>query len=260
MSEIRLYPICAGRVTIDKSALTAGRGMGTRIKIPVQVFLITHPKGNIVVDTGLHKQVAIDPNGYWGPAKVKLLTPDVRQDEDVVSQLKDTLSLSPRDIRYVINTHLHVDHSGCNQHFTESTFLVQKDELRTAFWPEVFQRGSYYRTDFDHPLKYEDLDGDYDVYGDGTIQIFRSPGHTQGHQSVIVNLPNEGTFVLTGDSCYLSENLNELVVPGIVWNSEEALKSIKKLRHLRDQKGAFLITGHDPVLWSQIKHSPEYYH
>ena len=239
--------------------MTAGRGMGTKITVPVQVFLITHPKGNIVVDTGMHKQIAVDPNGYWGEAKVKLLKPDVGREEDVVSQLK-TLGFAPSDIRYVINTHLHLDHSGCNQHFTAATFLVQKDELRAAFWPEIFQRGSYYRTDFDYPLKYEDLDGDYDVYGDGVVQITRSPGHTQGHQSILVNLPNDGTFVLTGDSCYLSENVNELVVPGIAWNSEEAMKSIRKIRYLRDQKGAFLITGHDPVLWNQIKHSPEYYH
>jgi N-acyl homoserine lactone hydrolase len=259
MSEFRLYPIGAGRVTIDKSSLTAGRGMGNRVAVPVQTFLITHPKGNIVVDTGVHQQVAIDPVGYWGAAKVKQLTPDVGPDENVVSQLK-TLGFSPSDIRYVINTHLHTDHSGCNQHFTESTFLVQKDELRAAFWPEVFQRAAYFRTDFDHPLKYEDLDGDYDVYGDGTVQIIRTPGHTKGHQSVILNLPVDGMFVLTGDSCYMTESVNEMVGPGIVWNSEEAIKSLKKLRHLRDQKGAFLITGHDPVLWSQIKHSPEYYH
>lgn len=259
MSEFRLYPIGAGRVSIDKSSLTYGRGMGNKIAVPVQTFLITHPKGNIVVDTGLHKRVATDPVGYWGEAKIKQLTPDVRPDEDVVSQLKTIFNFSPSDIRYVINTHLHTDHSGCNQHFTESTILVQKDELRSAYWPEVFQRGAYFRGDFDHPLKYEDLDGDYDVYGDGSIQTFRTPGHTMGHQSVILNLPKSGTFVLTGDACYMSENVNEMVGPGICWNAEEAIKSLKKLRYLKDQKGATLITGHDPALWSQIKHAPDYY-
>lgn len=258
MKEIRLYPIGVGKVTLDKSSLTAGRGMGTRVTVPVVTFLITHPKGNILVDTGVHKQIAIDPVSQWGEAKVKLLTPDVKPEDDIVSQLAK-LGFSPDDIRYVINTHLHLDHSGCNQHFKKSTFLVQKDELRTAFWPEVFQRGSYYRSDFDHPLKYEDLEGDYDVYGDGTVCTVRTIGHTQGHQSVVVSLPHEGMFVLTGDSCYLRENMDQEIVPGIVWNSEEALRSIRKLRYIRDKKDAFVITGHDPDFWPTLKHAPEYY-
>lgn len=232
--------------------------MGVRITVPVPVFLITHPKGNILCDTGMHKSIATDPVSQWGEAKVKRLTPDVKQDEDVISQIQK-LGVSTDQISYVINTHLHLDHSGCNQHFKQSVFLVQKDELRAAFWPEVFQRGSYYRSDFDHPLKYEELEGDYDLYGDGTIKIMKSPGHTQGHQSIFIDLPKSGPFVLTGDSCYLLENMNEEVVPGIVWSPEEAIKSIRKLRYLRDRKGAFIITGHDPQLWAQLKHAPEYY-
>ncbi len=258
MDEVRLYPICAGRVTLDKSFLTAGRGMGTRITVPVEVFLITHPKGNILVDTGIPKQLAIDPVARWGEAKVKITTPDLGPDEDTVSQLKK-LGFTTDDVHYVINTHLHLDHAGCNEYFDKSTFLVQKDELRAAFWPEVFQRGSYYRSDFDHPLKYEELEGDYDVHGDGVVQIIRSPGHTQGHQSVLINLAKEGPFVLTGDSCYLTENMDQEIVPGIVWSPELALSSIRKLRYLRDKKGAFIITGHDPGLWPQIKHAPDYY-
>ena len=258
MNEIRLYPICVGKVTLDKSTLTAGRGMGTRIKVPVPVFLITHPKGNILCDTGMHKQVAVDPVARWGEAKVNSLTPDVGPDEDAVSQI-EKLGFKTEDIRYVINTHLHLDHCGCNQFFKDATFLVQKDELKTAFWPEVFQRGSYYRSDFDHPLRYEELEGDYDVYGDGTVNIIRSPGHTQGHQSIIVQLPGDGNIILTGDSCYLMENIEEIVLPGIVWNPEQAITSIKKLRYLRDKKSAFIITGHDPATWKQIKRAPEYY-
>jgi len=258
MDDLRLYPICVGRVTLDKSTLTAGRGMGTRITVPVPVFFIAHPKGNILIDTGMHRQIAVDPVSQWGAAKVKNLTPDMKPGDDVVSQI-ETLGFKTEDVRYVINTHLHLDHSGCNQFFNQSTFLVQKDELKTAFWPEVFQRASYYRSDFDHPLKYEELEGDYDVYGDGTVQIIRSPGHTQGHQSIRVNLEKDGSYVLTGDSCYLMENIDEEVLPGIVWNSEEAIRSIRKLRYLRDKGGAHIITGHDPVLWNRVKQAPEYY-
>jgi glyoxylase-like metal-dependent hydrolase (beta-lactamase superfamily II) len=103
------------------------------------------------------------------------------------------------------------------------------------------------------------LEGDYDVYGDGAENIIRSPGHTQGHQSIMVQLSESGNTILTGDSCYLMENLEEIVLPGIVWNPEQAITSIKKLRYLRDKKSAFIITGHDPATWNQIKKAPEYY-
>jgi glyoxylase-like metal-dependent hydrolase (beta-lactamase superfamily II) len=232
--------------------------MGTRITVPVPVFFIKHPKGNILCDTGMRRQIAVDPAGCWGEAKVKNLTPDVKPDEDVVSQI-EKLGLTTGDIRYVINTHLHLDHSGCNQFFEKSTFLVQKEELRVAHWPEVYQRGSYYRSDFDHPLKYEELEGDYDLYGDGSVKIIRTPGHTQGHQSIIVDLAKDGPFIITGDSCYLMENMDEEVIPGIVWNPDQAISSIRKLRYLRDKKSAFIITGHDPVLWSKLKKAPDYY-
>lgn len=258
MAEMRLYPISVGRLTLDKSTLTAGRGMGTMITVPVPTFLITHPKGNIVCDTGMHKRVATDPVAQWGEDKVKWLSPVIGKDEDIVSQLAK-LGFAPKDIRYVINTHLHLDHAGCNQHFPDSTFLVQKDELRTAHWPEVFQRGSYFRADFDHPLNYQELDGDYDVFGDGTVQLMKTPGHTQGHQSIILTLPRTGRIVLAGDACYLNENADDLLPPGLCWNAEEAVRSLRKLRYWKEQKDAKLFTGHDPELWNQIKHAPDYY-
>lgn len=256
MNEIRLYAFEVGWCTEDKSTLTCRRGVGQKVRFPVPCFLITHPKGNVLIDTGYHKDIEIDPVKRFGQARAD--AQDILIEKNVLAWL-DELGYKPDDIRYVINTHLHFDHCGLNQYFPNSTFLVQKDELRTAFWPEIFQRGAYSRDDFDHKLHYEEIEDSYDVYGDGVITTLKTPGHTQGHQSVIVKLPKEGTFVLTGDSAYLKENIDDLVAPGSNYSMIDAVNSLRKMRYLRDVMGYNVIPGHDPEYWPTIRKAPEYY-
>jgi glyoxylase-like metal-dependent hydrolase (beta-lactamase superfamily II) len=259
MAPIKLYPIYVGAIALDKSFLTAGRGMGQEVTVPVPCFLIEHPKGYVLFDTGMHKSLIDDPTptGRWGPVAA-VFKPIMKPGEDIVSQL-DKLGIRPKDIKYVINSHLHLDHAGNNEFFPEATFIVQKPEIRAAYWPEVYQRAAYFRVDFDHPLNYKTIEGDYDLFGDGTVQIWASYGHSQGHQSLVVKLQNSGYFVLTGDSCYMKENLEQLVLPGIVWNPDETIRSIIRMREAREKLGATIVTGHDPEGWAELKHAPEYY-
>lgn len=257
MSDIKLYCIYTGSVESDKSFVTAGRGMGQSIVVPVPVFLVTHPKGNVLFDTGMDMTIIEDSEKVWGPV-AKVFKPTMKKGEDVVSQLSK-IGFKPEDIRYVVNSHLHIDHAGGNRHFPKAEFFVQKDEIRVAFWPEVYQRFSYLRTDFDYPLKYHAIEGDCDLFGDGKLVIMRAIGHSQGHQCLIVNLTNSGKFVLTGDCVYSIENLEQYVLPGIVWNPDETVRTINKLRELRDKQGAFILIGHDPEMWGKLRHAPEYY-
>lgn len=255
--EIRLYCMCLGWETIDKGRLCAGKG-GTIVTFPVLAFLIKHPRGNVLVDTGIHLGVREDAVKQWGPAYAAL-NPTVGPDEDIVSQLAK-LGMTTDDIDIVVNTHLHLDHAGCNSWFPKARFLVQKDELRFAFWPDKHLAGPYLRADFDHPLNYEMIEGDYDIFEDGTIKLFRTPGHSVGHQSVIVRLKKDGPIVIAGDSCNMMDNLNGLVPPGTTSSSIDGLNALLKLRHLRDDMGAFIIPEHDPDFWAtEVKHSPEYY-
>ncbi|NLG95279.1 MAG: N-acyl homoserine lactonase family protein [Acetomicrobium flavidum] len=259
MSKIKLYPIYVGSVAMDKSYLTAGRGIGQIVTVPVPCFLIEHPKGLILFDTGMSKELIDNPDPVKriGPI-IRMSTPIMKKGEDIVSQL-DKLGIKPKDIKYVVNSHLHFDHAGNNADFPDSTFIVQKTEIRIAYWPEVYQKFAYLRADFDHPLNYQTIEGDVDLFGDGTIQLWLTAGHSQGHQSMVVKLQNSGYFILTGDSCYMKENIDELVLPGIVWSPDEAIRSLMKMREARDKLNATVILGHDFETWNKIKHAPDYY-
>ena len=102
-----------------------------------------------------------------------------RTDEGVVGQLA-ALGVKPDDIRYVVNSHFHFDHCGCNASFPRATFLVQRAELALA----RAEPKRYDAKDWDLPLEYRAVDGEHDVFGDGSVVLLPTPGHTAGHQSL----------------------------------------------------------------------------
>jgi len=257
---MKMYAMSSGTLDLDKGWLTAGRDMGKWITIPVPMFLIDHPKGLFIYDTGMHPQVAVDALKYWGPV-AKVFIPHMKPSQAIDKQIK-ALGYKLSDVKYVALSHMHLDHAGGMTLLPDATFIIRKAELQTAWWPESFQRGAYMLKDFQDTrgYKYIELgDEDYDVFGDGSVVLIDTKGHTQGHQSTVVTLRKSGKIVLTGDSCYMMENLNDRVVPGIVWDPVCAVKAIDKLREMRAREGAFIITGHDSDAWKQVKHAPKYY-
>ena len=245
MDEIKLYVMYAGRILLpDKGHMTPGHGVGEAISMPVYTYLIVHPNGLVLVDTG-QKQ--------GGPAVV-------REEDRVVSRLKQ-LGYKPEDIRYVIMTHLHVDHAAYMTEFPNAVFIVRKEELKAAWWPEGCEHGyvyDHYKNTRDYQF-FEPLDNEvFDVFLDGTVLCIDTKGHTRGHQSVIVKLKHTGNVVLVGDAASLQENLDLRIQPGICSNNWYAMQSLGKLSHLRDC-GYTLFYEHDTVQEKEIKLSPLYY-
>ena len=101
------------------------------------------------------------------------------------------------------------------------------------------------------------MDGDYDVFGDGTLVLFPTYGHTPGHQSLWVRDGQATPLVFTGDACYTQEHLDRDVLPQAVWNADAMAHTLTTLRQLRDTHGATLFYGHDPGQWQAIRHAPE---
>jgi len=246
---MKLYVIEGGRAHLpDLSHLTPDRNVGTPVTIPMLMFLIDHPKGLVVVDTGVDTVTDCDP--------FLEATPEQRID----AQMK-RLGYEPDDVKYVILTHMHIDHVGGAPFFPNATFIVRRSELRAAWWPDAYDHGY----DFESILKTRELrfrqladDETFDVFLDGTVLCFDSRGHTEGHQSVLVDLPKSGKIVLTGDAVQVAENLTARVPPGVCWNSQLAVQAMEKFEHLQDG-GALLIFGHELAQLDTLLLSPEYY-
>lgn len=259
---MKLYCFEGGKLRCDKSLVTFGRDMGKTIEIPVPFYLIMHPRGNVLYDTGFARECATDPRAHWGAA-VDSFMPLMGPEQYCTEQL-ERIGLKPGDIQFIILSHLHNDHAGALKEFPNAKILVQRTELQWAYTCDFFQKLAYVRADFDHPkLKYHLLEGwrenPFDMFGDEAVKIWFTPGHTPGVQSLSLRLPHSGTLLLTSDACYTDENLKRNVLPGVGWNSEETVSSIRRIRHMRDAYGMTVIPGHDSGVWASLKKAPEYY-
>jgi glyoxylase-like metal-dependent hydrolase (beta-lactamase superfamily II) len=264
-----MYVFSSGPLTIAKSALQAG-APSTPVQVPVGFFVIKHPKGNFLFDTGNNDKIITDPS-YWGPfaqALQVVRTPDVAID----TQLKK-IGLTPNDIKYVAVGHMHLDHGGNVCKFPNATLLVQKDEMKNAAWPEPGTAGPYIPGDvaclrngigeaLPNKGKMDMLAGDLDVFGDKSVEIKRWPGHTPGSQMVVVRLPKTGTVVLTSDNVYFAENVTKNLLPDVslAYNPTGILGAYEFIRMLQGRENASFMTAHDldgPAGKAAKSHDPQ---
>jgi glyoxylase-like metal-dependent hydrolase (beta-lactamase superfamily II) len=228
-------------------------------EIPVPWFLIKHPQGNVVIDGGNAIEAAIDKRGHWG-AVVDAYDPIMQVSENCVDQLK-LVDVSPQSVRFVVQSHLHLDHTGAIGRFPKAMHIVQRAEYDYAFKPHWFSAGAYIRADFDRPgLNWKFLGGEYtdnyDLFGDGTVRMIFTPGHSPGHQSFLVTLPKTGPILLTIDAAYTMDHWENKALPGLVVSSADAADSVAKLRKIAADTGAMVVTGHDPVTWEGFRKAP----
>jgi len=154
---------------------------------------------------------------------------------------------------------MHLDHGGNVCKFPKATFLVQKTEMKNAAWPEPGTAGPYIpgdvsclRNDLGESLpnkfKMDQLEGDLDVFGDGSVVLKSWPGHTPGSQMAIVRLPKTGTVILTSDNVYFSENVTKNLLPDVslAYNPTGILNAYEYIRVLQGRENASFMTAHDP--------------
>jgi glyoxylase-like metal-dependent hydrolase (beta-lactamase superfamily II) len=246
---MKLYVLDGGRAHLpDMSHLTPDRNVGKPVTIPILMFLIDHPQGLVVFDTGLDIDRIEDP--------CLEVLPDQRLDRQI-----RRLGYEPGEVKYVVVSHLHLDHVGCMPLFPEATFVVRRQELRAAWWPDEYERGY----DFDTLLRTRHLkylqpgtDETFDLFGEGSLVCIDTKGHTEGHQSLVVSLPDSGKIVLAGDAAQVLENFTDKVPPGMCWSSRHAVESIQKLQHLEAQ-GALVILGHELSALGTLRLAPDCY-
>jgi glyoxylase-like metal-dependent hydrolase (beta-lactamase superfamily II) len=265
--DIKLYAFSSGALTIGKGVLQNNAPM-TEIQIPVGFYVVKHPKGNVVFDTGNNDKIITDPS-YWGEffkALKPVNTPDVAIDVQL-----QKIGLKPDDIAYVVVSHLHLDHGGNVGKFPKSTIVAQKSEIQNAFWPEPGTGGPYMigdvlplrapNNDMPNAVKMLQLDGDRDLFGDGTLVVKRAVGHTPGSQMMTVRLKNKGPVILTGDNVYFRENVEKNLPPNIVlaYSPAGILSAYEWIRYMMATEKADFMTAHDPDAFKAMKKAPDFY-
>lgn len=248
---VKLSAMTLGHVTIPTAFLLAEREGQT--KVPVTSYLIEHPKGRVVFDTGMSAslQDSVDTAGYVGDLLAALHVFDYTAGENLSARLRG-IDVDPGSIDYVINSHLHFDHCGGNAEAPNAEIVLQKREVDAA--REAGELGGYVAADFETGQPRLLVDGEHDLFGDGTVLLFPSYGHTPGHQSVRVRT-EAGEFVLCGDACYLKESLETLTLPGIIADPDAAMTSLQTFRDLQSQ-GSTIMYGHDLDFWRSVPQAP----
>ena len=254
-SAQRLYWTASGLFgPFDIKGLIPSYPESRDIKIPINMWVLDHPKGLVVYDTG--NNVAISDGqctSHWSEGLCAFLKPSQTRD-DVIDRQLAKLGYKTEDVKIVITSHSHLDHIGNIEMFPNAIHVIQKKELYQAWWPEKFQRGgAHVAADYDQArdFTYFELDGDYDLFGDGTVRIISTPGHTLGHQSVRLQLPVTGTVILSQDAIWMEENL-EGYPAGLNYSVLDYTNSVNRLKMMRDIENAQLWFGHSHAQYEKL--------
>ena len=244
----KLYIInCGEGVAGDISRWSPGVNVGKSMDFVDNCYLIHHTQGWLLWDTGITDAIAAKPDGE---APVDPRMTHWRRPKTLASQL-EMLGVKPADIKYVAVSHTHPDHIGNVEMFPQTMLLVQKAEYE---WPSPLGVGRFKP---EHPVT--KLEGDYDVFGDGSVTLLATPGHTPGHQSLLLKLPNTGAIVLSGDAVHFKSNWDIRRVPSGNTDKDKTLASMQRIADILAKENAQLWINHDKAQRDTLKMVPAYY-
>jgi N-acyl homoserine lactone hydrolase len=234
---VRLTPLEIGRIDASLDELI---GLPGRRILPVPAWVIEHPQGVVLFDTGLHPGLRTSLDRLGGSSGSMAI--HLPEGADLTARLTAS-GWRPSDVDVVIFSHLHFDHCGGTAELPDARLVVQAAEWEAAHHPRLIQAAVYNPEDFDLGHALQLIEGEFDVFDDGQIVCLPTPGHTKGHQALRLNL-DSGPVVLTGDCVYFAAMLENLRVPRIGYNPDLQLQSMRELARLQTD-GCRLLFGHD---------------
>ena len=244
----RLYVLDCGRnIGKDQARWSPGVNEGKPIEFSDNCYLIRHDRGLLLWDTGVPDAVAAMPDGMV--AANGAIT--YRRARTLAGQLTE-LGVKPADVTYLAVSHTHGDHVGNVALFASSTVLIQGAEYDWAM-------AGPNKPAFGPSATITRLAGDHDVFGDGSVTILSTPGHTPGHQSLLVRLPKTGYVVLSGDAVHFRDNWDHKRVPAMNVNREQTLASLQRIQGVLDERRAQLWINHDRPQSDGLRYAPAYY-
>ena len=248
--SVSLFAMTCGWLSGPLGAFLEGES--GRIRVPVPCYLIDHPKGKILFDSGLHVDTQSDPAARLGLA-ARVYKVEFQPGEEIAARLA-AMDIDAGDIRFLVNSHLHFDHTGGNTQIPNAALVVQRREWAAGREPDQIESNYYDPKDYDLGHDVVEVEGEHDLFGDGEVVCLPTWGHTPGHQSLRVRT-EQGHVLLAADACYLRRTLEELHLPPNPQDREGMLASLLKLRALRGA-GTRIFFGHDPEHWARIPQAP----
>ena len=250
----RMYVIDCGENHVkDLSRWTPGVNVGKAHVFGDHCYLIKHAQGWMLWDTGNPDRYAALPNGFTAAPNAPITA---YMKKPLAASLKE-IGVVPADIRYFAMSHSHGDHSGNANLFGASTLLMQAAEYDAVFGPTP-EKFNFAAANFEklRGAKAVKLSGDHDVFGDGSVVIKSTPGHTPGHQSLFVRLPKRGPVILTGDMAHLVYSWENRVVPGFNFDVAQSGRSIDAMKAFAKETGAQVWVNHDKEQHASIPKAP----
>lgn len=253
MTELNLYARNTADWTLSHSAIVKLQGHGQTYTVKCPFYVVDHPEGIVLFDTGVSYEMQEDPSSYGqhGAPHMEPFMDALQMSEDQRPEaLLADIGYEPEDIDKVVLSHLHVDHAGNIETFPNAEFLVQQDELKYAWWPtDPIQQSFYLEGDFgvlrSHDYDVTPLNGRYDVFGDGRVICLPTPGHTPGHQSLRLERSADETVILGADAAHLQQGYDAELVASYNWEPETSVESIRKLKNIERTDDADVFFLHD---------------
>lgn len=243
---MKLYLIRSGILNARQHFFVEGAGNEVRY-VPMPFYLIQHRGKNILFDVG-------NPKFIIKGVDVPELDYGMHMSEgEFAPHALRKLGVEPEDVDLILLSHKHPDHAGALGEFPNATIVVRRKEYDFPTKSMKIPKGlNWYCIEHDEP---------YDVCGDGKLILYFTPGHTVGHQSLMVNTDKSGTIMLTADACYVHENMEMDIPPASDdpnFNADQYRQNLAWFREL-EKAGAKVIAGHDDKTWEKCLHAPSYY-
>lgn len=251
--DIKVYVLDGGRlVTEDASIFSAdGNYKGEHWDMANPCYLVVHPKGILMWDCGFSDSLADLPDGYNSGRSIWSLPKKI-------SRQLEEMDIGPERIDYFTLSHSHLDHSGNANLFCGSTWIV--DAAERAFMFREDARGSKEFENYSalEHARVQAFTSDYDVFGDGSVVILRTPGHTPGHAALLVRLPESGPMIFTGDLWYTCRCRTTRNIPSNNTDREQTFQSMARIEELARELGARIIIQHERADWETMPRFPDY--
>ena len=254
-ASLRLYVFDCGTLTLDDVAAFGLTNEETDVReLFVPCYLVVHDRGTLLWDAGLPLAVAGAGDVALQPGAV------MRYERSILDQLTD-MGMSPEDVGFAAYSHMHFDHVGAANAFAASALLIQGAEYQAAFehagdFEGVFQP-ELYAALASSPKTL--LNGDHDVFGDGSVMILSAPGHTPGHQVLALELDNTGPIVLSGDLYHFRFSRAHERTPVFNHDAEQTVQSMRRIEAYLKATNATLWIEHDAAFAATLKKAPAYY-